>query len=125
MKARTELVILKLGGSVITRKDEGRAEVNKDNLARLSGEIADAQKEKKFLVVIVHGAGPFGHILAKAYPDAKWHNTKIRDRFHMLLSPFSQNAAGKTRLSGFSCQEPGCTASYVIPVQGHLNHIPR
>ena len=67
MKARTELVILKLGGSVVTRKEEGRPEVNKENLSRLSKEIAEAQKEKKFLVVVVHGAGPFGHIPASEY----------------------------------------------------------
>jgi isopentenyl phosphate kinase len=67
MKVRTELVILKLGGSVITRKQEGRAEVNTENLSRLSKEISEAQKEEKFLVVVVHGAGPFGHIPAKEY----------------------------------------------------------
>lgn len=62
-----ELIIVKLGGSVLTRKDEGETEVNEGNLERLSAEIAQARKEKDFDLVLVHGAGPFGHIPAKEY----------------------------------------------------------
>ena len=61
------LVILKLGGSVITRKAEGRPEVNHENLQNLAKEIAEARKTKEFPLIVVHGAGPFGHIPAKEY----------------------------------------------------------
>jgi len=63
----SRLVILKLGGSVITRKDADKKEVDSANLARLASEIAEAKKEKDFQLVIVHGAGPFGHVPAKEY----------------------------------------------------------
>jgi len=37
-----ELVVLKLGGSIITRKSEGKLEVDEGNLGRLSKEVAEA-----------------------------------------------------------------------------------
>lgn len=64
---KKQLIILKLGGSAITLKEENKPEINAGNLRRLSHEIAEAKKEKKFSLVIVHGAGPFGHIPAKKY----------------------------------------------------------
>jgi len=66
-KKRRELVIVKLGGSVITLKDVGRPEVNEENLSNLCAEIAEAKKEKGFSLVVVHGAGPFGHGPAKKW----------------------------------------------------------
>jgi len=62
-----ELIILKLGGSAITRKSEEKAEVNEEVLNRVAREIADAKKKRNFYLVIVHGAGPFGHVPAKEY----------------------------------------------------------
>ncbi len=63
----SELVILKFGGSAITRKKEGVREVRKDVLDRLCWELAEAKKERGFGVVVVHGAGPFGHVPASDY----------------------------------------------------------
>jgi len=63
----TRLIILKLGGSAITKKEEGKAEVNEDVLQRLAKEMAEARKEKEFSLILVHGAGPFGHVPAKEY----------------------------------------------------------
>lgn len=62
---KKQLIILKLGGSAITAKDESRPEVNAANLERLAGEIAEARKEADLSMFIVHGAGPFGHVPAK------------------------------------------------------------
>lgn len=57
-----ELVIVKLGGSVITDKSKQKS-VKKDTLNRLSREIA----ESNVRTIIVHGGGSFGHPLAKKY----------------------------------------------------------
>jgi len=56
------MFIIKLGGSVITdkRKENCFKQEIADNLAK---EIKKANKE----VIIIHGAGSFGHILAKKY----------------------------------------------------------
>ena len=62
-----DLVVLKLGGSVITKKSENKLEVNEKNLDRICKEIAEAKRKKKFKLIVVHGAGPFGHIPANTY----------------------------------------------------------
>jgi isopentenyl phosphate kinase len=62
-----ELTVIKLGGSVITKKLDGKAEINEENLFRLTKEIAGALDKKSMQLIIVHGAGPFGHMYAKKY----------------------------------------------------------
>lgn len=54
------LTILKIGGSVITEK--GSVSVaKKDEIDRISQEIAAFKKEVKLPIILVHGAGSFGH----------------------------------------------------------------
>ncbi len=52
--------LVKLGGSVITDKSKKRT-IRENILKRLVDEIARSEKK----VVLIHGAGSFGHILAK------------------------------------------------------------
>jgi isopentenyl phosphate kinase len=56
------MIILKLGGSVITDKTKENTFKQK-TMDRLSQEIKRSGKE----IIIVHGAGSFGHILAKKH----------------------------------------------------------
>lgn len=58
------MIILKLGGSVITKKDSKEPSINYDNLGRIAEEIADSSTDK---LIIVHGAGSYGHPFAKEY----------------------------------------------------------
>lgn len=53
------MLLVKLGGSVITDKRNYRV-LRQDVLDRLAHEIAGAEEE----VVVVHGAGSFGHVIA-------------------------------------------------------------
>jgi len=56
------MFIIKLGGSVIT--DKSKQEFFRQNIMdNLSKEIKKADKD----IILVHGAGSFGHILAKKY----------------------------------------------------------
>jgi isopentenyl phosphate kinase len=55
--------ILKLGGSVVTHKDEYMSE-HTENIKRLAEEIAEAGA---YPLIIVHGGGSFGHPLAKKH----------------------------------------------------------
>lgn len=64
---KKQLIIVKLGGSAITAKDDSKPEVNASNLERLAGEMAQARKEVDFSLFVVHGAGPFGHVPAKRH----------------------------------------------------------
>ena len=57
-----DLVIVKLGGSVLTNKNKF-ASLNRKVLSRLAGELAKSRQK----LVIVHGAGSFCHMLAKKH----------------------------------------------------------
>ena len=64
------VVILKIGGSVITEKDSDIPErVKQDAIDRISQEIAafKSESEVKDSLILVHGAGSFGHPQAMKY----------------------------------------------------------
>lgn len=63
----TRLRILKLGGSVVTHKDEYMS-AHTQNIKRLAREIAEADS---YPLVIVHGGGSFGHPVAKKHRIAE------------------------------------------------------
>ena len=59
------LIILKLGGSVITDKKSAEPKANLEAICRLAKEVAEAYASGKFDLIIVHGAGSFGHGIVK------------------------------------------------------------
>jgi isopentenyl phosphate kinase len=67
-----KLRILKLGGSVVTHKDQDYT-AHIENIKRLSKEIAVASQ---YPLIIVHGGGSFGHPHAKKYGIAGGLNDK-------------------------------------------------
>ncbi len=62
----SEMMILKLGGSLITNKSK-RFSIRRDILRRVSREIGQAWRANIGRLVIVHGGGSFGHPVAKKY----------------------------------------------------------
>jgi isopentenyl phosphate kinase len=60
-----DLIILKIGGSVITYKFSKKPKVNFKNLKRISKEIASIYNSLKFPLVLIHGVGPFGHVIVR------------------------------------------------------------
>ncbi len=56
------LYVVKLGGSAITRKDHDCAELHNELVANLCQQLRAAQQRHDVQLVIVHGAGPFGHV---------------------------------------------------------------
>ena len=61
------LYIIKLGGSVITEKEGNRFEVKEEEIARIATEVKKAMDEEGFQLIVVHGAGPFGHTNVKEF----------------------------------------------------------
>ena len=80
-----KLTILKLGGSVVTKKSRPLT-FNADSVRNLSKVI----KKFKEPLIIVHGAGSFGHYYAKRYrisnkpTKSTQHVVKIRDSMQLL-----------------------------------------
>ena len=71
-------IILKLGGSIITKKESYPPKVNTKTLKRLAQEIQQAWDPKQDQLIVVHGAGCFGHIPADQYGliNEKYHEKK-------------------------------------------------
>lgn len=66
-----ELIFLKLGGSLITDKDQPRTS-RQNVLARLAQEIASARAAHPNLALIIgHGSGSFGHAAARKHGTRK------------------------------------------------------
>lgn len=61
------LIILKLGGSVITYKDTSLPKARTETLKSLGEQINELYKTGRFDFIIIHGTGSFGHPLAKKY----------------------------------------------------------
>lgn len=57
------MIILKLGGSALTIKDAEKPTIDEINLDRIAQEVSNYNDD----MVIVHGAGSYGHIHAKKY----------------------------------------------------------
>lgn len=73
------MIILKIGGSILTNKDSKESEVDAVSLKRIASEIKASMDNSPKQLVIVHGAGSFGH------PPAKKH--RIGEEFDKSLYP--------------------------------------
>lgn len=63
----SELLFLKLGGSLLTDKTRPQA-LRADVLARLASEVAEALRlQPNLRLVLGHGSGSFGHVMASRY----------------------------------------------------------
>jgi isopentenyl phosphate kinase len=62
-----DLIVLKLGGSSITKKADNKFEMDYEILERAAKEIAKAKKQKKFDLIVACGVGPFGHTNVKKF----------------------------------------------------------
>lgn len=63
---KTKIIFLKLGGSLITHKEKPFS-ADIPTIKRLTQEIHEARKQKKFLLVLGHGGGSFPHVPAFKY----------------------------------------------------------
>lgn len=71
-----ELIILKLGGSVITDKHSKIPKINLENLKNISKEISLVYDSKKMSLILIHGAGSYGHGIVKKTGIDKGIKTK-------------------------------------------------
>lgn len=84
-----KLIVLKLGGSVVTNKEK-RMTPNLGTIRMLANEVAQANKKH---LIIVHGGGSFGHPLAEQY--------KIKEGFkeHYQIEGFSKTHQAMLKLN--------------------------
>lgn len=106
------MIILKLGGSVITRKEENKPTINHENLRRISKEIAESSRHK---LIIVHGAGSFGHPYAREY--AIGDEIKDKEDLKRKMLGFSLTHHAVTELNSMVCQHLGKHGIPTMPLQ--------
>ncbi len=73
-------VILKIGGSVITEKD-AVSSARKDEIERIAQEIASFRTNSSEGLILVHGAGSFGHPQAMKWAETPYLNTGTNKGF--------------------------------------------
>ena len=66
MPERSGLVVVKLGGSLITDKRR-RFSLNSDVIKRVGRELSEAVKLARLDLIVVHGGGSYAHPVAKEY----------------------------------------------------------
>jgi len=72
MKENNEIILLKLGGSLLTDKDKPSS-IREDVVKSAIQQIIDANKK----LILIHGGGSFGHPLAKKYSISAGINSSI------------------------------------------------
>jgi isopentenyl phosphate kinase len=106
------LVLLKLGGSLITDKEIPRS-LRLDTLHRLADEIASALQQKPSLRLIIgHGAGSFAHVSAKKHGTRNGVST--RDQWRGFAEVW-WDAATLNRLVITALHEAGLPAIALPP----------
>ncbi len=107
------MIILKLGGSVITKKEANEPTTDYNNLNRISAEIASSSFDK---LIIVHGAGSYGHPFAKEYEIGK--PIKDKEDFNSKKRGFSTTQSWVKKLNTIVCdslRENGVLAVSIQP----------
>ncbi|MEM2122863.1 MAG: isopentenyl phosphate kinase [Candidatus Bathyarchaeia archaeon] len=117
----TRLLIVKVGGSVITRKD-GEATPKLERMARVAAEIS----EVKDRLVLIHGAGSYGHPIAARYElhrgfAGDWQLAGVSELKAKLaeLNSLFLGALSKRGVAAF----PLNPASIITTYEGRLTHM--
>ncbi len=106
---RNEIILLKLGGSLLTDKNKPFS-LREDILESCVNQIIDSKK----LIVLIHGGGSFGHPIAKKYQISQGLNDSIKDQIiglsktHQAMNKFNSIIINKIL-------ETGCSAISVQP----------
>ncbi|MFX0020709.1 MAG: type 2 isopentenyl-diphosphate Delta-isomerase [Candidatus Hermodarchaeota archaeon] len=90
MKNISEVIILKLGGSLLTDK-ETPFSLREEILQRSINQIIESKKT----IILVHGGGSFGHPIAKKYQISQGINDSVKDQLiglsktHEVMNKFN------------------------------------
>ncbi|MFW9828591.1 MAG: type 2 isopentenyl-diphosphate Delta-isomerase [Candidatus Thorarchaeota archaeon] len=102
MKKNNEIILLKLGGSLLTDKNEPFS-LREEILEKCINQIIESKK----LIILIHGGGSFGHPLAKKYQITQGLNHSIKDQImglsktHEAMSKFNSIIINKFLEKGY------------------------
>ncbi|MBU3957417.1 isopentenyl phosphate kinase family protein [Patescibacteria group bacterium] len=64
---KQQLLLIKLGGSIITDKNKSLPTLKTSIIKRISQQLKNIYQSGKYQIILIHGAGSYGHPLAKKY----------------------------------------------------------
>jgi isopentenyl phosphate kinase len=105
------LMILKIGGSLITKKHKEKPAINKENLKRMVKEVKDGFDFRNNSLILIHGAGSYGHPIVKRTGIHKGIENKEQ------LIAFAETQRLQNELNVLICEELIKQGLAAIPVQ--------
>ncbi|MFX1503622.1 MAG: type 2 isopentenyl-diphosphate Delta-isomerase, partial [Promethearchaeota archaeon] len=102
LKSINEIILLKLGGSLLTDKNKPFS-LREEVLERCLSQIIESNK----LIVLIHGGGSFGHPIAKKYQISQGLNDSVEDQIiglsktHEVMNKFNSIIIGKLLDKGY------------------------
>lgn len=123
---KPQLLIIKLGGSVVTYKDSSIPKARNKVIRSLAQEIYHLGEQKKYQFILVHGAGSFGHPIVKKY---NLHLGMQTDEQKLAFSQIQQNMLKLNYIIMKYLLEANISATsfpphnFVIQSAGKLNYL--
>ena len=112
-----KLLIIKLGGAAIT--DKKSLKTAKIDIIRKIAEQIKILHEQKYKIIIVHGAGSFGHILANEYGFNGEDNLNLNENMGLGVSKI-RNSVQKLNQIILDIFDDYNIKSYSIPVSSNI-----
>jgi len=114
-----DLILLKIGGSLITDKKNEKATLNRENLQRIAKEIKEGFNPKLNNLILIHGAGSYGHPIVKV--TGIDHGIKTKEQ----VLAFAQTQKLQNELNVLICEELEKNSLPAIPFQPSATAIMR
>lgn len=106
-----DLILLKIGGSLITDKRKEKGTLNSANLRRIAREIKEGFNFERNSLIIIHGAGSYGHPIVKVTGI----NNGIKNQEQVLA--FAKTQKLQNELNVRVCEELEKNGLPAIPFQ--------
>ena len=129
MNSNSDITVLKVGGSAVTDKNAAAGSAKADEMERIAEEIAGYSGK----LVLVHGAGSYGHVYAKQYGlDKGFHeegflktHDSVRELNEMIVQTLRKKGIPAVPLNPLSfslCDDGRLTFLYTDQILEMLKH---
>ena len=116
-----DLIIMKLGGSLITNKKSEKPECHKNIMRKIANIISKSDKK----IIIVHGAGSYGHPIVKKYSidkgnDGSLNQKKAINKARKQLRNLNEILSNEINEAGMDCESVVPSETMLINELGEL-----
>lgn len=129
MTSLSDITVLKVGGSAVTDKNAASGSAKTDEMERIAEEIAGFSGK----LILVHGAGSFGHVYAKEYGLDTGYNEEGFLKTHDSVRALNEMIVQTLRKAGISavplnplsfslCEDGRLTFLYTDQIAEMLKH---